>query len=159
MPILNGRESWSDVPEFGERKANTVYQPRPGAYAVIFDDAGRVAVVRTLQDVGLPGGGSDAGETPEETLEREVREECARGVTVLRRLGETIQFVFVPSEQKHFRKHGVFFAAELGPRLPQPPEADNTLLWLSPPDAIAQLATESQAWVVERVVRAATTSS
>jgi 8-oxo-dGTP diphosphatase len=121
---------------------------------VIFDHAGRVAIVRTPTDVGLPGGGSDPGETPEETLRREVREECAHAVTVLRRLGETIQFVFVPEEHKHFRKHGVFFVAALGPLLPQPPEADTTLLWLSPPDAIAQLSTESQAWVLDRVLRA-----
>lgn len=142
---------WPDVPEFGERGADTVYQPRPGAYAVIFDSESRVAVVRTPQGTGLPGGGADPGETPEETLQREVREECGRAVGGLRRLGETVQFVFVPEEQRHFRKHGVFFAAELGARFPEPPEPDHSLLWLPPSAARAQLSTESHAWVVERM--------
>lgn len=146
--------AWPDVPEFGERIPDTVYHARPGAYAVIFDREGRVAVIHTPQGTGLPGGGSDPGETPEETLHREVREECGRAVGGLRRLGETIQYVFVPEEQRHFRKHGVFFAAALGHRLPEPPEEAHTLLWLSPSEAIARLSTESHAWVVERLAAA-----
>lgn len=143
--------SWPDVPEFGERSADTLYHPRPGAYAVIFDAERRVAVVRTPEGVGLPGGGANPGEAPEETLSREVREECGHAVAGLSRLGETIQFVFVPEEQRHFRKHGVFFVAGFGPRLPEPPEPGHELLWLTPSEAIAQLSTESHAWVVERV--------
>lgn len=48
------------------------------AAALIFDDAGRVLLIRegyARRRYGLPGGALDAGETPEEAIVREVREE------------------------------------------------------------------------------------
>jgi NUDIX domain-containing protein len=62
--------------EFGSRLPGQHYQPRPGSYAVAVRDNGRVAVIETRRGCFLPGGGgAQPGESPEETLAREVWEE------------------------------------------------------------------------------------
>lgn len=142
---------WTDIPAFGEQRTGCDYQPRPGAYAVLLDAEQRIAIIRTPQGCYLPGGGSEPGESPEETLRREVREECGYGITDLRRLGEAIEFVFAEQEQQYFRKQGVFFIAALGACLPHETEGNHTLLWLTPRDAVRQLSHQSHAWVVRRV--------
>jgi 8-oxo-dGTP diphosphatase len=141
--------AWTDVPVFGQERSDA--RLRPGAYGVILDGEERVAVVRNAEGHYLPGGGAEPGETPEETLRREVREECAHAVTVGRRLGEAIEFVFSVPEQRYFKKHGVYFAAVLGAPFPEPPEAHHTLRWLPPGEAVALLSDQSHAWVVQRL--------
>lgn len=61
---------------------------RLAAYAVIFDDAGRVLLTREPDSRGrlgrwaLPGGGVEHGEHPEQAVVREVQEESALRVRV-----------------------------------------------------------------------------
>ena len=152
-------DTWTDLPVFGKQIAGYDYQLRPGAYAVLFDAQQRLAVLRTPQGYFLPGGGAEPGETPEETLQREVGEECGYAITGMRKLGEAVECVFAAAEQRYFRKHGVFFVATLASRLPQEPESDHTLLWLTSGEAIPRLSHQSQAWVVQQVVRAGTYAS
>jgi 8-oxo-dGTP diphosphatase len=152
-------DTWTDLPVFGEQIAGYDYQLRPGAYAVLFDAQQRLAVLRTPLGYFLPGGGTAPGETPEETLQREVGEECGYAITGMRKLGEAIECVFAAAEQRYFRKHGVFFVATLARRLPQEPESNHTLLWLTPEEAVTRLSHQSQAWAVQQVVRAGTYAS
>ncbi len=63
------------LPEFGQRTVGQVYRPRPAAYAVVTDAHRQVAIVLTAKGYFLPGGGIESGETAEEALVREVREE------------------------------------------------------------------------------------
>src|SRR5260370_40751664 len=66
---------------FGSCLKGVRYTERPAAYAVVGGEHNTVAAVRgTSGMIGLPGGGSLPGETPEETLVREVREELARSL-------------------------------------------------------------------------------
>ena len=64
---------------FGTKLPGAAYRPRPGAYALVLDDRGRVALVHEENGWYLPGGGLEAGETVEQALLREVRAECACG--------------------------------------------------------------------------------
>ncbi len=62
---------------------------RIGVYALIFDDEGRVLLGhrRDVDWWNLPGGGMEAGETVDEALCREVREETGLEVEVERLVG------------------------------------------------------------------------
>jgi 8-oxo-dGTP diphosphatase len=62
---------------------------RIGVYALIFDDEGRVLLGhrRDVDWWNLPGGGMEAGETVDEALCREVREETGLEVKVGRLVG------------------------------------------------------------------------
>ena len=63
------------LPTFGVPVAGVLYEQRCAAYAVIRSSAGAVAAVHGPAGDWLPGGGRLAGETPEETVVREVCEE------------------------------------------------------------------------------------
>jgi len=62
---------------------------RIGVYALIFDDEGRVLLGhrRDVDWWNLPGGGMEAGETVDEALCREVREETGLEIEVERLVG------------------------------------------------------------------------
>jgi 8-oxo-dGTP diphosphatase len=62
---------------------------RIGVYALIFDDEGRVLLGhrRDIDWWNLPGGGMEAGETVDEAICREVREETGLEVKVERLVG------------------------------------------------------------------------
>ena len=81
------------LPSFGAKLPSLDYRPRPGAYALVFDAAGRVAIVHEEHDWYLPGGGLEAGETSEQALVREVAEECGCGVRIDALFGEAIEYV------------------------------------------------------------------
>lgn len=62
---------------------------RVGVFALIFDDEGRVLLVHR-NDIdwwNLPGGGMELGETVDEAVQREVREETGLEVVVERLVG------------------------------------------------------------------------
>ena len=100
--------SGQPIPEFGDRVAGTHYQPRPGSYGVIQGQDGTILVMQTATGLHLPGGGADTDELPEQTLEREVREECGHRVTITRKIGEAVELVFAENEG-YFAKECVFF--------------------------------------------------
>lgn len=144
--------AWTHEPEFGERVPGAVYPPRPGAYAVMWDqDRERIAVVVTHEGCFLPGGGLEPGESVAQALDREIAEEMALAVTEVRELGRAVELVWVPAENRCFRKEGTFFMARAGERLSRAAEPDHAVHWLTPDQAIAKLSHESQKWVVRQV--------
>ncbi len=140
----------SSVPEFGDKVPGKVYVPRPGAYGLIYDDRGRVAVMENPRGCFLPGGGTEAGETPEETLIREVREECGFRIEVGRRIGEAAEYRDTPGHDYAIRKDCVFFAATVTSAGGAATEPGHTLLWLEPQEAETRLAHGSQQWAVRK---------
>src|SRR5262245_3499771 len=102
------------VPCFGERRPDEVYGERPGAYALIADGAGRLAVVRNEHGrYFLPGGGVEPGESLELALRREVLEECGRQVDELQWLCAADEYVQTDEITRCYLKRGTFFVATL----------------------------------------------
>ena len=100
----------SSIPVFGTVNPLVEYKPRRAAYVVMSDQQNRVAAVKGKRRYFLPGGGSLPQESPEQTVVREVREELAREIVNLRRIGEALQY-FV-ADETYYRMEAVFFTAE-----------------------------------------------
>lgn len=143
-------ETTMRVPEFGEKLPGREYIVRPGVYGLIFDSEGRVAVVQTPRGCFLPGGGREPAETPQQTLRREVREECGWEIEVGCIVGEAIQYVFSAYEEQGFEKRCVFLEAFITDHGVAACEDDHRVVWMTPAEAVAELAHASQAWVVRR---------
>ena len=142
----------TNIPEFGERQQGQKYVPRPGAYALIFDAHGRIAIIETPRGGFLPGGGSEGSETPEETLVREVREECGFEISVGVRVGEAVEYVHTAGNAEGIRKECVFFHATVAAGVGGATEADHVLVWLEPKEAQLRLGHESQRWAVAKAM-------
>ena len=98
-------------PIFGVPDPNVQYSERRAAYVVVIRNA-KVAMVRSGQKHFLPGGGSMSGETPEDTVVREVHEELARRVRLVRSLGEATQYFYSNDDDRHYEMLATFFAGE-----------------------------------------------
>jgi 8-oxo-dGTP diphosphatase len=143
-------DDWSKVPVFGARSAPEAYVIRPGAYGLVEDDRGRLAVARTPQGLYLPGGGIEAGETPEEAVVREVREECGLGVRLGAWTARAVQFCYSVSDRAHYEKLCTFIDGTAEGPASAPSEADHELVWIPLETAARILAHESHGWAVER---------
>ena len=129
-----------------------VWHPRPSAYALVPDPAGRLAIMRTPLGHFLPGGGSDPAETPEDTVVREAREEGGLVVRPGGRVGRAIEFVYSVREARHFEKRCTFLRATItGTDVPRV-EADHELRWVDVDAALRCLTPPTHRWAVERWV-------
>jgi ubiquinone/menaquinone biosynthesis C-methylase UbiE/8-oxo-dGTP pyrophosphatase MutT (NUDIX family) len=136
---------------FGAQRQGVAYIERPAAYAVVAGENGTVGAVRgTAGVIGLPGGGSLPGETAEETVRREVHEELARSVRLVRRIGEATQFFYAADDACHYKMLGVFFLAEL----PEEPsgQGEHELFWLPLAEAAGAFFHESHAWAARQAL-------
>jgi 8-oxo-dGTP diphosphatase len=136
-----------DAPIFGRRLAGCRYVVRPSAYAVVRDEAGRVAIVRAARGWHLPGGGLDPGETAEEAVEREAREECGFSIRLSRRLGDATEIVHSPAGNAGVDKVSAFFEATVAQILPDA-VPEHEVVWLGPEAAVERLSHGSHRWAV-----------
>jgi ADP-ribose pyrophosphatase YjhB (NUDIX family) len=138
-------------PTFGIRKSGTTYTERSAAYAIVLGGSGAVAAVRGPSGrFWLPGGGSLPGESAEDTVAREVREELARGVRLRHRIGEATQFFYAANDDRHYRMVAVFFLADFTETLNT--QAEHELAWLSLHQAGAAFLHECHGWALDRAV-------
>lgn len=97
---------------FGVPEPHVQYTERRAAYVVIINRAGQVATVKPREKHFLPGGGALPGEAPEATVVREVREELARNVRLLRKLGETVQYFYSTTDGCYYKLQAALFVGE-----------------------------------------------
>ncbi|MEO5929066.1 MAG: NUDIX domain-containing protein [Candidatus Kapaibacterium sp.] len=136
------------IPEFGDAVPEANYLPRPGGYGIIRGDNGRIAVVETPIGIYLPGGGIDPGESAEDAVIRETREESGLAVRTLEMIGVANELVYT-AEGIYFRKQCTFFTCQVTDAAAVPiAEPDHELLWISPGDALERLSHGSQRWAV-----------
>lgn len=137
------------IPVFGTRIEGCAYVRRPSAYALVQNSGGEWALVRTPRGCFLPGGGIEPHETPQETVERESREECGFVLHSGRVIAQAIQFVYSSQENEYFEKICDFVEAELIDMV-APVEDDHELIWLDLGEAVKSLSHESHRWAIAR---------
>jgi 8-oxo-dGTP diphosphatase len=141
-------EDWSQVAVFGERTEGCTI--RPSAYALLEDLHGRVAVVRSADGTFLPGGGIEAGETPEEAILREGLEECGLIIQPAVWLVRAVQFSYSKSEQAFFEKRSIFVEGTILGTDSSRLEANHEMIWIKPEAASEFLSHTSHCWAVEQ---------
>lgn len=141
----------SHFPIFGTRVAGAVYRRRPSAYAVVRNDAGLFAVVRTPVACYLPGGGMELGETPEQTVVREGREECGFVLKPLIQLGRAMEICYSSEEGEYFEKDSFFIEAVIVAH-GAPTELDHELHWMIAEKAREALTHGSHRWALQCAV-------
>lgn len=146
------------TPQFGQAEAGVVYPDRPAAFAIIMRD-GRLALVEVERQgrglvLDLPGGGIDDGETAAEAAIRECGEEAGLIVALDAAPFLHADHYFLHNDGVVRNTRGAFF---LGRVVAEDPalkiEADHTLVWREPHDALARLDRDSHAWAVTSWLR------
>jgi 8-oxo-dGTP diphosphatase len=138
----------NEVAVFGERVDGQSYVMRPSAYALIENDDGRFAVVTAPMGWFLPGGGIEAGETPEQAIAREALEECGLVVEPGLRIAEAIQLVYSAREDTYFEKPSLFLRATVMGTRTSGSDDDHQLLWVTGEAGADRMAHASHAWVL-----------
>lgn len=146
------------TPQFGESGLEGPYPDRPAAFAVIERD-GLIALVEVdRRDRGLvldlPGGGLDPGESPAEAAVRECGEEAGLVVVLDADPFAHADHFYLHNDDVVRNTRGAFFAGRmLALDHDLKVEADHTLVWIDPLDAVVRLDRESHAWAVAAWLR------
>jgi 8-oxo-dGTP diphosphatase len=144
------------TPQFGVAEPGRRYRDRPAAFGVL-EREGKVAVVRVQKPAqapwfDLPGGAIDPGEDDAAALVREFGEETGLKVAPGERLGHADQY-FINDGEGCDNRQSLFEARWLGEAPELKIEADHTLVWLTPQEAISRLRHDSHAWAVSLALR------
>jgi len=150
---IDGVTDWRDAPVFGQPPSRTRVRIRPSAYAILRNDRGEFAVVRSREGIFLPGGGMDEGETPHETVLRETLEECGLAIRIGSWTTTAIQFAWSEAEQIHFEKRSTFVDATVVSPDTSRIEPDHEVLWVDADRACELLTHESHGWALRKVVK------
>lgn len=128
------------------------YRDRMGAYAIIFGADGNLLLVEESEELQLPGGGIDPGESPMQALHREVIEETGWRISQARRFGCFQRFVYMPDYDLWARKVQLIFMARAVRSLGPPTEAWHQPLWMAPADAAIRLDVEGDRAMVTAAI-------
>jgi 8-oxo-dGTP pyrophosphatase MutT (NUDIX family) len=99
----------------------------------------------------LPGGGSRPGETPEESVAREVHEELGQRLHLLRPLGEATQYFFSADDDRHYEMRATFFTGEFT-GVESDSTGDHQLDWLPVTEPDLAFFHECHAWAVRQAL-------
>lgn len=132
------------------------YTSRPGAYAIL-PLKGRFLMTAQLRphvDIQLPGGGIDPGESPLQTLHREVMEEIGWTIARARRLGAFRRYVYMPEYDIWAEKICHVYVAHPVRHIAPPIEPDHATVVLSGEEAVSVLGNDGDRHFLERFLAA-----
>ena len=130
------------------------YILRPGAYAIL-PLKQRFLMTAQLSprvDVQLPGGGIDPGESPQQALFREVREEIGWSIARIRRLGAFRRFVYMPEYNLWAEKLCHVYVAHPARQIAHATEPDHVSVVLSAQEALASLGNDGDRMFLKRYI-------
>jgi 8-oxo-dGTP diphosphatase len=137
---------------FGTCPSDVVTEKCPCAYAVVFNEYNRVAVIRTPKGNTLPGGGCDLDESPSNAAIRNTLEEAGLTIEVTGQIGAVDQYMCISEEVGWVLEECTLSLARRSGTIRHPVEAGHVLGWLDPAEAMGRLHHESHAWAVERAM-------
>jgi len=140
---------YGDAPKRGQK-----YTVRHGAYAILPRN-GQLLVTwqgGIHNEIQLPGGGIDPGESAIAALHREVYEETGWKISTPRRLGASRRFVYMPEYDKWAEKICHIFIARPVLRMGPPTEPEHESIWMTPDVAIEVLMSDGSADFVARAL-------
>lgn len=108
------------------------YTRRPGAYGVILRGREALLVLTDSpgEEIALPGGGIDPGESPVQALHREALEETGWRIRVERRIGAYQRYTWMPEYSLWAHKVCHIYLCVPVRRVAAPTEPDHEPLWM-----------------------------
>jgi 8-oxo-dGTP diphosphatase len=141
-----------EIIQFGT-KPKGEYVDRPGAYAVVYDDNGKILTLNVHGSFHLPGGGIDLDENPKDAVIRETFEEAGCKIADVQYIGRANQYLSGPNRES-LNKHGIFYTAKLVTiDEEQSTEADHFVRWLEPDDFLKSNTSEFAKWAVKKSLK------
>ncbi len=143
--------------QFGFPEPGVVYRDRPAAFGVAPRD-GRIALVEVIKPgldpwFDLPGGALHPGEDDRAAVVREFGEETGLVVRAGPLLTRADQFFRKTDGDPVNNRSSVFRVEITGENPVLKIEADHTLVWLEPSEALRRLRHDSHAWGVLCAIR------
>ena len=142
--------------QFGRAPEGVTPRDRPAAFAVVEGHDRRIATVRITRETtynDLPGGAIEAGETEAQACVREFGEETGLVIRPLRLIGRASQFLRTVDGEAVNNRCALFEATAVGADATLKIEADHTLEWLEPMEALEHLRHDAHAWAVAAWLR------
>jgi len=153
MKSIDNMEKSKDEIVFGEKLEGIEYKERAGAYGVAFNEEGNIAVIKTARGYFLPGGGIEAGESNEECIIREFKEETGYDIEVKQYIGKASLYGYAVGLKGYYNLIGFHYIVELKGKTAEPIEEDHELLWMEAEKCPDALKLEHQAWAVKEVLK------
>lgn len=135
-------------------RVDQTYKVRHGAYGILLRGD---QILTTWQggihnELQLPGGGIDPGESAIAALHREVFEETGWRIATPRKLGVFRRFAYMPDYDMWAQKICHIYTARPVMRLGHPSEEGHTAIWMNAIDAIPLLHNDGDADFLAGVV-------
>lgn len=143
--------------QFGLQEPGRDYKDRPCAFGIATREDGRIALVKVEKPEGswrdLPGGAIDPGEDELQALTREFGEETGLAVTPGRLVARADQYLLKTDGAPANNRCGMFEAHVVSEAPELKIEADHTLEWWQPGEALIVLRHDAHAWAVAAWLR------
>lgn len=122
-----------------EKITGVEYRKRPGAYVIITrKEDKKIAIVNENDKYFFLGGGIEEGETPLETLKRELIEECGYSIKNIRKFDEVNSYEFSNS-RGYLDITANVYIGEFDEKITEPIEKDHVVLWIDPNEYVEKL--------------------
>lgn len=125
------------------------YTSRPGAYGLIMNEVGSIAIVKTSTGYFLPGGGIEGNESEEDCLNRECLEEIGMKVKIIKKICVSTYFFSSTNLNKHLEIIGHFYECQMENILDIKSEDDHELTWFKTNEAVGSLYLDNQKQAVK----------